>query len=756
MPNVRHALLWLLFALAFSVTAQATDYYVDDTSPSNPGSGSYSDPYRNIQSCANVAVAGDTCYIRAGTYRETVTPAYSGSSGSPIKFEAYNGETVTIDGSDTITGWTLYSGSVYRASIGWDLGAENQVFVSGSMGQLARWPNVANASDPFDTGNFSAAQSGSGDGHVVDSYLPSNPPNFWQGAVIWASFGHKWSSFGTRITSSTGSNLYYTTPSSASGWSSYPGAGSYLGSNVERYFLSDKLELLDAANEWWVDHTNHYLYIQVAGGGNPGSAVTAKRRQLAFDLSSKSYIEVRGVHIFASTVSMEGADHSMLDQVEAKYLTHHSMDEISYELAWGPLWLRNGISISGNSNSVLNSVIHYSVGSCITINSGDGHVIDNNDVSYCNYANSYCVGIEAGGDGPNVWVTRNSVAYTGGPSGSFNSAGALIAFNEFSYSELLGDDRGSVNAGRVQVAYNWLHDIGRGLAYGITPALYTDSAGDDVTYHHNVIWNVQGIDPAVRINNTGSGNGNNGMFVYNNTAVTPSSAIVAGAPSGVRWTEVNNYVNQASSNYLDSSNGDFRLTSSASAINAGTVIGGITDGYVTSPDLGAYEYGGSACASGWSAGPVTAVGPSGQPAGPLACAVTEIPLVSNSGFEDGNTNPNWVSGNQGIMVGYGHAGSYSEWIGQDSGFGQSFYVSPYKVCTVSAWAINWSDQTGQAILYAYNNGAPAVGSSSVGGYNQWVPVSVSFTTDGTGSAGMFVWATGGASYGFDDFQVVCR
>ena len=89
--------------------AASNVYYVaTNGNDSNTGT-SLDQPFRTIQKCATVAVAGDTCLIRAGTYRETVTPAHSGAEGSPITFTAYAAETVTISGADVITGWTLHT-----------------------------------------------------------------------------------------------------------------------------------------------------------------------------------------------------------------------------------------------------------------------------------------------------------------------------------------------------------------------------------------------------------------------------------------------------------------------------------------------------------------------------------------------------------------------------------------------------------------------------------------------------------------------
>jgi hypothetical protein len=80
------------------IGTQGTTYYVALTgSDTYPGTEAW--PWRTIQKAANTLVAGDTVYIRAGTYPERVVPQNSGSAGSTITYAAYPGETVTIDGS---------------------------------------------------------------------------------------------------------------------------------------------------------------------------------------------------------------------------------------------------------------------------------------------------------------------------------------------------------------------------------------------------------------------------------------------------------------------------------------------------------------------------------------------------------------------------------------------------------------------------------------------------------------------------------
>ena len=75
--------LSLLFALVFGLglfaasQALATEYYVATTgSDSNPGT--LAAPFATLQKGADTAVAGDTVWIRGGTYKIT-TPKTSGA-----------------------------------------------------------------------------------------------------------------------------------------------------------------------------------------------------------------------------------------------------------------------------------------------------------------------------------------------------------------------------------------------------------------------------------------------------------------------------------------------------------------------------------------------------------------------------------------------------------------------------------------------------------------------------------------------------
>lgn len=62
--------------------------------------GTEASPWRTIRKAADTLIAGDTVYIKAGTYKERVIPKNSGTDASHlITYASYPGQTPTIDGS---------------------------------------------------------------------------------------------------------------------------------------------------------------------------------------------------------------------------------------------------------------------------------------------------------------------------------------------------------------------------------------------------------------------------------------------------------------------------------------------------------------------------------------------------------------------------------------------------------------------------------------------------------------------------------
>jgi MYXO-CTERM domain-containing protein len=106
----------LVLALGAGGAARATDYYVSPTG-SDSAAGTMAAPWATLQKGATTAVAGDTVWIRGGTYAIT-TPATSGgginftksgTASANINYFAYQGEHPKFDFTNLVISTTGYT-----------------------------------------------------------------------------------------------------------------------------------------------------------------------------------------------------------------------------------------------------------------------------------------------------------------------------------------------------------------------------------------------------------------------------------------------------------------------------------------------------------------------------------------------------------------------------------------------------------------------------------------------------------------------
>ncbi|MFV1968026.1 MAG: right-handed parallel beta-helix repeat-containing protein [Pirellulaceae bacterium] len=111
--------LFALIALA-ALLAQplvARDYHVSPQG-GDGDTGSRSSPLKTISAAARIAQPGDVITVHEGTYRERINPPRGGLSETRrITYQAAEGETVIIKGSEVVIGWVRAKKHVWKATL---------------------------------------------------------------------------------------------------------------------------------------------------------------------------------------------------------------------------------------------------------------------------------------------------------------------------------------------------------------------------------------------------------------------------------------------------------------------------------------------------------------------------------------------------------------------------------------------------------------------------------------------------------------
>jgi hypothetical protein len=585
----------------FTLVGHGKDYHVTTTGKDS-NAGSSKAPFRTIQRAANIMTAGDTCYIHAGTYYECVKPANSGAEGSSMVFTAFRDDQVVVNGGKPLTGWTKYTGSIYKVAI---VDSVKELFVNRQFMLWARHPNM-----PYDpVKGFDMCKPTLG---------TANPPS----NVDWA---------GVTVIQSNDKEGWWNTVRRRNDYVQLP------DSLVRGGWLMGVPGLIDSEGEWcWKAGV---LYLWPPKGKNPESLlVEGKIRDLGFDLSDRNYIILRKITVFGTTISMNNSSHCILDDCKVFYLSSifsTSTYNINPGSKWSPISGNlpgKGILVNGSYNVIQNCEIAHSWGNCVTILGSNNRVYNCEIYDACWQAWE-CAVISINGGGHVIRRNtlhdsqRSVISMTYRSNTTPLSEANFIDSNEIYNAGLEKTDNGgfycfSTNGNGTIISYNWVHDSYNGysptLHSGI--GIYLDDYSSNFIVHHNVIWNAKTGPSAagIKANNPKSGQKPelNRHQIYNNTMWDCKRALNSpdkdwnGTTGRPYWAETKVFNNilikpetfgpaMVGNNYIgnevmfaDTINRDFRLKAGSPCIDAGTVIPGITDGFKGSaPDIGAYEYG---------------------------------------------------------------------------------------------------------------------------------------------------------------------
>jgi hypothetical protein len=573
-------------------------------------------PWQTIQKAASVMVAGDTCYIRGGTYRQSITPANSGTVGFPITYRPYSNEVVTVSGADAVVGWSVYSNGIYKANFTGALGDKDQVFVDGVMMNLARWPNTSlDISRPVKAVADSAsyATTNNPDGTRSGTYIDANltqPAGYFVGAKI-----HLVTGAGVGWIAQTGNVTNYAPGAVTFRWNLISTASAYTPQAGNPYFLFGLLSLLDAPGEWFIDSTLNRMYLWPPQNDSPANhTVEAKKRDYGFELTGKSYITLLGLRLFACSVNSSSASKGLvLDGLECKYVSHFSQIEVASPASpWSYHTEDTGLILNGTNNILRNSHIAYSAGNGVTV-LGASNLVDNCVIHDVDYADLDCAAINTGNS--TTFSTGHEIRY----NTCYNGGRGLVGIRSLTagkvhhnviYRSMLGTTDGGAlysfghDGQNTEISYNRISD---NLAAGNTASgIYLDNNSTNFIVHHNLIYNTSwGLHYNLNsinikwFNNTalaffysfkGDFTGSQTNTEIRNNIFTAPYKIASTIPAEVAFS--NNITNTVDPLFVLASSLDFRVQSNSPAVNAGIALPPYTDGFNgTAPDIGAFEFG---------------------------------------------------------------------------------------------------------------------------------------------------------------------
>jgi hypothetical protein len=492
--------------------------------------------FRTIQAAADVAVAGDVVVLHKGIYRETVVPKASGAAGNPIVFRANIGEPVVVNGCDVVSGWTVHSGKIYKAPMSWTMGVgKDEVFVDGKVVIEARFPNTHKARPSPRTwetgynmqhdslrgrlcplwptqGDFTSAANVCS--YTLQSPLLTQPTDFWKGAMYVSNHKHGWTMATGVVQSSTQGSI--TVGQASSKW--------WMACNLPSNpidkdwgYITGVMGALDTTGEWVLQSSQ--LYLWPPKSDNPmGHFVEAKRRQLGFDFAGLSYIQVKGIIVFASSATLDKARYCTFDSCHFAYPSHYTLMANARQLyldgtgAARRLRGETGLYFGGANCAIKNWSVRYSPGPGITM-SGLNDTVENCLVDETDYMGSYPSGICFIADPAGAintprggfYITRNTIK---------NSGRYLITYvsnedagwcpepwlkNTITYNNLwngviithdggLYGDNAYINLGGTEFAYNAVHDRYDPESYGAMDYCDTRCGGGRSNDHDNLLW----------------------------------------------------------------------------------------------------------------------------------------------------------------------------------------------------------------------------------------------------------------------------
>ena len=625
------SLFFFFFLFTTNLFSQSDIKYVSPNGNDN-NDGSLNSPYKTIAKALSSLNTG-TIKLLDGIYREKIII----DNKDDIIISGDQSGNAVIDGTINLNeyNWTKTENNIYKTTLDTAIW---QLFIEDNEMVMARWPNaqfVDNSIYSWDTW-----AEGDEDNSINGLTVIDNSKSFYSGLDFSLDTAHAILNVGSFRTWNR--KIQYSEGSEFFTYNDVPN-GQYKNKH-HYFFIEGDLNLLDTLNEWYHNPKTGELWLMTDGTNPNDLEIKGKVTSYSFEINNSDNITIENLSFFSSTIKVQSSENFILQDCNFAYpsTSKRMLGDLGTPKA-------TTIGISGLSNKVNNSTIRrnlfeYTDGDALRVY-GDNNFIENNFFQYIDYSVAELPGLMVTMfiNGDKNTITKNTIENVQASATVTPGERSIFSYNKVTKTGALQSDGSVFQGTRNFVADSEVH---HNYVYN-TPklALRYDAPGDDPTaagqrgkMYNNVAINTSGImvkgDYHYIANNTVIGSNKNGMIILdeensNLNTVTQNNLVdkLSGHRSlsnfedkdrddnpdyPIPGTSSNNWNgwDSVKTENIDVTNIDntiYNLIDSLTLIplegspliDAGISIESIPQEIIgSSPDIGAYEYGGEI----WKAG----------------------------------------------------------------------------------------------------------------------------------------------------------
>jgi len=291
----------IIILLTFRFAAPAVFYTDPNTDVTDKRDGSWSKPFETVADCVKALEnPGDECQIREGRYREEIdVQGLTGTEEQPIVIRGYGNERPILDGTVEITpeeGEWQRDGNIYFGKIKHTIW---QLFFDDLMMTNARWPDANWSKKTLFDGNKNWAKTSktSKRGKIIDDGdALKNSGKDMTGAMAILNIG-SWNTFVAPVELHNPGDNFFTYEDTF--------GKIHLNMRAGKFYLEDKLELLDAAEEWFFDKDSSTLYFIPPADRSftPTTMLRGKVQTYALTITDSRHVVLKNIDFFGTTLT---------------------------------------------------------------------------------------------------------------------------------------------------------------------------------------------------------------------------------------------------------------------------------------------------------------------------------------------------------------------------------------------------------------------------------------------------------------------